>query len=188
MCIFRLVTYLVVSSIKQQGIEELRKKHVLLWISGRAISDAEINLLNSIHNEFSSAKKTNYDQYKIVWVPIVEQWTDELKKLFETLRSKIPCYSIELDRVTPGVRFIKKEWDFNGHPMVVVMNPQGKVENPNALHLIRLWGIEAFPFHRNDETRMLDESNWFGSVMNQFPDVKTLVIILNLPLHCLLLF
>ena len=35
------------------------------------------------------------DQYKIVWIAIVEQWTDELRKKFEMLRFKMPWYVVQ---------------------------------------------------------------------------------------------
>jgi hypothetical protein len=68
---------------KQISIDELKKKRVLLLISGLDISRDDISILKSIYD---GIRENGYDEYKIVWIPIVEQWTDGLQKKFEMLR------------------------------------------------------------------------------------------------------
>jgi hypothetical protein len=81
------------------------------------------------------------DHYKILWIPIVEQWSDDERKKFDMLRSKMSWYIMQYVAPVEGIRFIKKDWNFKNKPILVVLNPQGKVEHPNALHIIRVWGI-----------------------------------------------
>jgi hypothetical protein len=63
----------------------LKKKNVLLFISGLDISNDEISILKPIHDALRKE-----DQYKIVWIPIVERWNDGMRKKFEILQSKMP--------------------------------------------------------------------------------------------------
>ncbi|XP_004288434.1 PREDICTED: uncharacterized protein LOC101297774 [Fragaria vesca subsp. vesca] len=146
---------LVDCSTKQTvSIEILRRKNVLFFISSLDITDDDISILKPVH-EFT--KKDN--QYKIVWIPIVEQWTDELRKKFEILKNKMPWYTVQYSGPIAGIKFIKEEWNFKGKPLLVVMNPQGKVEHTNALHMIRVWGVKAFPFTETIEKELSSDSH-----------------------------
>ncbi|XP_059445091.1 protein SIEVE ELEMENT OCCLUSION B-like [Corylus avellana] len=150
-------------STKQRvSIEVLRKNNVLLFFSGLDISTDDILILKSIDDGIRTK-----DQYKILWIPIVEKWTDELKMKFETLQSKMSWYIVQTTEPIVGIRFIKEEWKFENQPILVVMNPQGQVEHTNALHMIRAWGMKAFPFTKKFEEQSLvvKESNWFGDIM-----------------------
>jgi hypothetical protein len=64
-----------------------------------------------------------------------------------------------------GIRFIEKKWKFNNSPILVVMNPQGKVEHHNALHMIQVWRMRAFPFTEANEEKLVKESNWIGDII-----------------------
>ncbi|KAK9930994.1 hypothetical protein M0R45_018294 [Rubus argutus] len=152
-------------------IDILRRKNVLLFISSLDISDEDISILKPIH-EFT--KKDN--QYMIVWIPIVEQWTDDLRKKFEILKNKMPWYTVQYSGPIAGIKFIKEEWNFKGKPTMVVMNPQGKVEHSNALHMIRVWGVKAFPFTKAKEEELSHShgDRWAGSVVDGIhPSVAT---------------
>ena len=144
---------------------------MFLLITSLDITDAEISILRPIYEE---TKKNN--QYTIVWIPIVDQWTDELKAKFETLCSKMPWYIVQYFSPISGIRFIKEEWQFKGKPIVVGLSPQGKVENPNALYLIKVWGVKAFPFDKTIEDIISKEKNWIGPVVNNIdPIIQTWV-------------
>ncbi|KAM0988720.1 hypothetical protein ACFX13_012866 [Malus domestica] len=154
---------LVDGSTKQMvKIDILRKKNVLLFISSLDISDDDISILKPIYDMI---KKDN--QHKIVWIPIVEHWTDDRRKKFESLRNKMPWYTVQISAPVAGIRFIKEEWSFKGKPTLVVMNPQGKVEHPNALHMIRVWGVNAFPFTKATEEELSHGhgDKWIGTVV-----------------------
>ena len=109
-------------------------------------------------------------------MPIVEQWTDELRKKFDIIRSKMPWYSLQFFSRIAGFKFIKEDWHSKCKPMLVVISPQGKVENPNALHLIRVWGMKAFPFDKTAEESLSKQMNWIGTIVHDFdPAIRTWV-------------
>lgn len=145
-------------------IDVLRMKHLFLFISTLDITEPEISILFPIY-EFI---KTN-NQYKIVWIPIVEEWNDQLRKKFEILKSKMPWYVVEHFGSVAWYKYIREEWHFRKKPMVVVLNPQGKVLNTDAFHLIQVQGMKAFPFTATSGTRIdtkIDSSsNWIGTVV-----------------------
>ena len=148
---------------------------MLLFISSLDITDDDISILKPVHE---LTKKEN--QYKIVWVPIVEQWTDELRKKFDVLKNKMPWYTVQYSGTIAGLKFIKEEWNFKGKPQLVVMNAQGKVEHSNAFHMIRLWGVKAFPFTETTEKELSKTREWLSSVVvGTHPSVPTLVRIFS---------
>nr|POE60461.1 protein sieve element occlusion b [Quercus suber] len=121
------------STQKTVSIEVLQKKNILLFISGVDISTDEISILKPIYDAIRKE-----EQYKIVWIPIVDQWNDNTREKFEMLKSKMPWYVVQYFSPIAGIRFIKEEWHFKNKPIIVVMNPKGKVECPNAIHMIRI--------------------------------------------------
>jgi len=57
-----------------------------------------------------------------------------------------------------------------------VLNPQGKVEHENAIHMIRVWGIKAFPFTTAMEETLSNGKDWIGSIAtNVHPNVDNWV-------------
>ncbi|XP_057948273.1 protein SIEVE ELEMENT OCCLUSION B-like [Malania oleifera] len=152
-------------------IDVLRRKNVLLFISTLDITDEEIQLLQPISYEL---QKEN--QYKIVWVPIVDQWTDELRKKFEIVRAKMPWYAVQHFSPIAGVKYIKEEWHFKTKPIIVVVSPQSKVECSDATHMIRVWGMKAFPFTAAMEATLSGGSDWLASIVsNIYPSITTLI-------------
>lgn len=144
----------------QVTIEVLRKKNVYLFFSSLDITDDDINILRPV---FEETKKNK--QYTILWIPIVKDWTEELKAKFEILCSKMPWYVVQTFSPILGVKFIMDEWNYKGKPIVVHLNPQGKVEVPNVLDLIRAWGIKAFPFTKAVEDVICHEKNWIDNIV-----------------------
>ncbi|XP_059446688.1 protein SIEVE ELEMENT OCCLUSION B-like [Corylus avellana] len=146
------------------SIDELKNKNVLLFFSDLNISSVDdmISILKPIDDEI---RKKDY-HYKILWIPIVEQWSDDERKKFDTLQPKMSWYIMKyFSGPVRGIRFIEKKWEFNNSPILVVMNPQGKVEHQNALHMIQVWGMRAFPFTEAEEEKLAKDSNWIGDIM-----------------------
>ncbi|KAK7859950.1 protein sieve element occlusion b [Quercus suber] len=136
------------------------KQNILLFISGVDISIDEISILEPIYDAIRKE-----EQYKIVWIPIVDQWNDDMRKKFEMLKSKMPWYVVQYISPIAGIKFIKEEWHFKNKPIIVVMNPKGKVECPYAIHMIRVWGMRAFPFSSSVEEDLSNGRDWMGSTM-----------------------
>ncbi|XP_065622610.1 protein SIEVE ELEMENT OCCLUSION B-like [Quercus suber] len=128
-----------------------------------------VSILNPIYE-----KVTSNNEYKIVWIPIVEQWTIEMQKKFELLRSKMSWFVVQNFSSMSAIKYVKEQWHYKNEPIIVALNSQGTVEHYNAVHMIKIWGPSAFPFtHRRDE-ELRKREDWFGSLMIEFStDIST---------------
>ncbi|XP_014511867.1 protein SIEVE ELEMENT OCCLUSION B [Vigna radiata var. radiata] len=138
----------------------LKKKNVYLFISSLDITEEEISVLRPVYDSIKSK-----ENYKIVWIPIVEAWTEQLHKKFDILKSKMPWYVVQYSGIITGYKYIKEEWHFKKNPMVVVISPLSKVQHSNAFYLIQAHGIRAFPFTTFREQQINNEINWIASVV-----------------------
>ncbi|PSS30187.1 Protein SIEVE ELEMENT OCCLUSION B like [Actinidia chinensis var. chinensis] len=149
-------------SKRRVNLDVLRRKNVLLLISGLYISQDELSILEQIYNESRQNGTRLENLYEVVWVPIVDptlQWSDPMQEKFETLKSTMPWYTVHhpslIDRAV--VRFVRERWHFRNNPILVVLDPQGRVVSPNAIHMMWIWGSSAFPF-----TSLREEALWKG--------------------------
>ncbi|XP_035551113.1 uncharacterized protein LOC118349690 [Juglans regia] len=115
------------------------------------ISVEEISILKPIFDGI----RDKDEPYKIVWIPIVEHWTDDMQAKFEMLQSKMPWYILQGFPTT--VDITNEYCSLKNKPIVVVINPQWEVEHPNALRMIRLFGMMAFPFTAEAEKAIMPE-------------------------------
>ncbi|MED6158359.1 hypothetical protein PIB30_032114 [Stylosanthes scabra] len=153
------------------NLVELKTQNLFLFISGLDNIEDEITSLKPIHD--SITKDKDRKDYKILWVPVVENWTNEAKEKFERLKSLIPWYVVQYLSPIKGYKPLTEEWGYNGKPIVVATNARGEVINKNALHLILVWGISAFPFRPEDEVRVSQNGNWLWSeIIKIYPDVQ----------------
>ncbi|KAE8722042.1 hypothetical protein F3Y22_tig00014444pilonHSYRG00109 [Hibiscus syriacus] len=105
-------------------------------------------------------------QYEVVWIPVVDRsiipLPEETRTKFEDLLSTMPWYSVKdpllIER--PVIRFIKEFWHFRTKPILLVLDPQGKVVSPNAIHMMWIWGSTAFPFTSMREEALWREETW----------------------------
>ncbi|KAL5991255.1 hypothetical protein ACLOJK_012162 [Asimina triloba] len=145
------------------GVDVLRRKMVILLISDLGISLEELTILTNIYNATHHGKYGR--QYEIVWLPIAEkgvQWTDENQKQFVYLASSMPWYTVNHPTMIQPhvVRYIKEVWNFSKKPLLVVLDAQGKVACPNALHMMWIWGNLAFPFTALREEALWNDETW----------------------------
>ncbi|KAF4353564.1 hypothetical protein F8388_003440 [Cannabis sativa] len=160
-------------------IDVLRKKTVMLVFSrvvGRYdISTNDINILKRIQYEKIKRERME-EQYAIVWVPIVDETHDQLtqyRKEIEfqrLLASKdIQWYTVNSLALHKGsLKFLKEEWKFETSPICVVMDlALGRVQNINAFYSMRLWGLDAFPFDKESEHRVVHEMTWINTVFSR---------------------
>ena len=140
---------------------------MLLLISNLDISLDELSILEQIYNHNKPQGLTSRvdSPFEVVWIPIVDrsiQWTDPMQRHFENLKSNMPWYSVH-DPTYIGkapVRFIKEKWHFRNRPILVVIDPQGKVVSPNAIHMMWIWGGIAYPFTTVREADIWREERW----------------------------
>ncbi|XP_056169900.1 protein SIEVE ELEMENT OCCLUSION B-like isoform X3 [Syzygium oleosum] len=151
---------------KRVSIEVLRRRNVLLLISGLDISQEELSILEQIHSESKlHATRQEMHQYELVWIPVVDrsvQWTDPTQKHFEALKSTMPWYTVNHPSLIHKavIRLIKEKWHFRNKPILVVLDPQGRVVCPNAIHMMWIWGSNAFPFTTLREEALWKEETW----------------------------
>ncbi|XP_039013092.1 protein SIEVE ELEMENT OCCLUSION B-like isoform X2 [Hibiscus syriacus] len=142
-------------------IDVLRRKHVLLLISDLDISHDEIQVLELVYKYERVSTELNYE---IVWLPIVDQsaWNDGYEQKFTNLQSIMPWYTMSHpSNIEPAVmKYAREVWRFVKKPIVVTLDPQGKVTCTNALNMIWIWGNTAFPFSTEKEATLWKAETW----------------------------
>ena len=157
----------------QVEIDVLKGKSVFLFISDLEISNDDISMLQKI---FDKAGKEKEEQYKIVWIPFVEQLREGLDKEFETKRSTMSWYVARYYLPKASCRFIKKQWNFKVKPLLVVLNPQGKMECENAIQIFSIYGVKAFLFtSAKVKTRETDFSWLWSPIINANSEIENWV-------------
>lgn len=143
----------------------LRRKYVLLLISDLDILQEELSVLEHIYHETRQQPTRQDSPYEIIWLPTLDPailWTESRQKQFETLQANMPWYTLHhpslIDRVV--IKFIKEMWNFRKKHILVVLDSQGKVASPNALHMMWIWGSAAFPFTTLREENLWEEESW----------------------------
>ncbi|XP_028051172.1 protein SIEVE ELEMENT OCCLUSION B-like [Camellia sinensis] len=153
------------STKRRVSLEVLRRKNVLLLISSLDISPDELSILEQIYND-SCQHGTRLDNlFEMVWIPIMNQsvqWIEPMQRQFESMQSMMTWYTVHHPSLTDRlvIRFIKKKWHFKNNPILVVLDPQGKVVSPNAIHMMWIWGSNAFPFTSLREEALWKEETW----------------------------
>ncbi|PIA26868.1 hypothetical protein AQUCO_08600020v1 [Aquilegia coerulea] len=145
------------------GVEVLRRKTVMLLLSDLDITEEELIILRQVYNDAYLEKSER--PYEMVWLPIVDnstEWTDAKQERFNRLQSLMPWFSVHHPSlIDPNViEFIKEQWHFDRKPLIVVLNPQGSLICPNAMHMIWIWGIASFPFSWKREEDLWNEEKW----------------------------
>lgn len=173
----------------QVHVEALKQKTVLLLISDLDISHEELMILNHIYTESRGRPEFPYE---IVWLPIVDKsdpWTEAHQERFEELQSMMPWYTLHHPKVLQpaAVRYIKEVWKFAKKMIIVVLDPQGKVACPNAVHMILIWGNLAYPFTAMNEEALWREETWKLELVVDDIDPRIREWVLFFP-HCFQFF
>ncbi|KAK7306738.1 hypothetical protein VNO77_44694 [Canavalia gladiata] len=158
---------------EQVKIEEFKKKHVLLFISGLENIDEETQLLKSIYEKLKEKPREvegyRMEDFKILWIPIVDEWNEKYRKTLETnlQRTKIGWYVVKDFNFETGMKLIREVFNYKEKPIIPLISPEGKVENIDTKQIISAWGIDGFPFRTSDHTRLTQQWNWFWSEMTK---------------------
>nr|XP_017224199.1 PREDICTED: protein SIEVE ELEMENT OCCLUSION B-like isoform X1 [Daucus carota subsp. sativus]XP_017224200.1 PREDICTED: protein SIEVE ELEMENT OCCLUSION B-like isoform X1 [Daucus carota subsp. sativus] len=149
---------------RRVSIETLRNKLVLLLLTENDMSQEEIALFDSMYRE---AKQIPFgvSHYEVVWLPIMDRsvpWNEEKQKLLENTQNLMPwLFLYHPSMLDPlAIKYMKDNWHFTKKSIVVVVDPQGKVVNLNALHMMWIWGNFAYPFTSLREERLWEEESW----------------------------
>ena len=138
---------------------------MLLLISDLDLSHLELLILEHFYSEARERPGRADSQYEIVWLPVVDRstpWDETKENQFETFQSMMPWYSVHHPSLldVAVIRYIKEVWHFNKKALLVVLDPQGNVVNPNAIHMMWIWGSLAFPFSSSREEALWKEETW----------------------------
>ncbi|KAK9691601.1 hypothetical protein RND81_09G207000 [Saponaria officinalis] len=144
---------------KRVYLEVLRRKHVLLLVSGLDISHEELYNLEQSYTE------SRTHAFEIVWIPVVDRsvpWSDAMQVQLETLQKSMPWYSVHHPSIisNAAIQFFRNDWHFKGRPILVVLSPQGKVLNENAIHMMWIWQNLAFDFTSAREMQLWEQERW----------------------------
>ncbi|BFG16282.1 hypothetical protein CerSpe_025560 [Prunus speciosa] len=149
---------------QELGVSDLKNEVVILMISKPELLSIEESLLLVQQTHNHPHKKNAEDSYRIVWVPITvsNQWTDAEETIFEYLSNSLPWFSIRQPWLLNSavVKFIKEAWNYKNEPVMVVLDSQGTVTNPNAIDMLFIWGPKAYPFSASREEELWQEQNW----------------------------
>ncbi|KAJ0074737.1 hypothetical protein Patl1_33306 [Pistacia atlantica] len=150
---------------KRASIEVLKRKNVLLLISDLEVSYEELSIPEQIYKESRQDPTRTESQYEVVWIPVVDRstpWTQTKQKQFESLQSVMPWYSVyHPSMIDPAViMYIQEIWYFKTKPILVVLDPLGKVVNHNAVHMLWIWVTVAFPFTSDREASLWELETW----------------------------
>ncbi|OIW07716.1 hypothetical protein TanjilG_19659 [Lupinus angustifolius] len=161
-------------------LEVFRQKHVLLFISGLDSIRDEIRLLQSIYEGLledpREVKGYFKNEFKILWIPVVSEWDIVHRAEFENLKIDMPWYVVEYQYPLAGIRLIREDLNYKNKPIIPVLNPQGRVVNSNAMHMIFVWGIDAFPFRPTDDELLTQKWNWFWAELRKVhPTIQNLI-------------
>ncbi|ERN10512.1 hypothetical protein AMTR_s00166p00027970 [Amborella trichopoda] len=153
----------VLSSMNKVGVDVLREKLVIISLSDLEIAHDEVQVLMNIYKDTDRSKLER--PYEVVWVPIVDRtapWNEANENTFNRLAAEMPWYSLHHPSLLEPVvwRYIKEAWHFEKNPSLVVLDNQGRVVCPNALHMILIWGATAYPFSSTREESLWKEETW----------------------------
>ncbi|XP_031264988.1 protein SIEVE ELEMENT OCCLUSION B [Pistacia vera] len=153
------------ASKKRVSIDVLRRKNVLLLISGLDFSHEELSILEQIYSESRQQAGRLESQFEVVWIPIVDrsiEWNEAMQKQFEILQASMSWYTVHHPTLIEKavIKFIKEVWHFKNRPILVVLDPQGRVVCPKAIHMMWIWGSNAFPFTSMREEALWKEEAW----------------------------
>lgn len=146
------------------GIAELIGKVVVFLISKSEFPSPEEWLLLFHQANNPPQNKTLEGNYEIVWVPISSSctWTDSEERSFEYLSNCMPWYSLRQPHllIPAVVNFIKQSWNYKEKPIMVVMDANGAITNLNAIDMLRIWGVKAYPFSSSREEELWEAESW----------------------------
>lgn len=106
--------------------------------------------------------------FDIIWLPISSStdtsiWSQAEMDAFCFLANSLPWLSVRHPwRISPTViKFVKEECKFKGgEPIMVVIDPGGRVTNINGLDMMLIWGIRSYPFSNEKERELWKVEKW----------------------------
>ena len=114
---------------------------------------------------YRDPKASEEYHYAIVWLPIVDRsiaWDEGYRQKFEQLQAMMPWYTVQHPTIIEPavVKYAKEVWKFSKKAILVPVDPQGRILNQNAFHMLWIWGNLAFPFSAEKEAALWKAESW----------------------------
>ncbi|KAL4320444.1 hypothetical protein AHAS_Ahas14G0011100 [Arachis hypogaea] len=172
-----------ISREQQVGVQDFKNKYVLLFIS--SIDDnfeSEIQLLKSMNEKLKEDPKEiqgyKKEDLKILWIQLVDEGDGDEKPSKVSLENLDKgWYVVKEFKFKTGIRLMREVLKYNKEKAIIMLiGPQGKVENHDAKHTISTWGIDGFPFRASDHIRLTKQWDWFWNLLTDFsPSIMELI-------------
>ena len=108
---------------KQANLEVIKKKNLLLFILRLDNIQKKIQELKSIAKELKEKDKQDYG---IIWIPIVDNWSKELKVKFENIKCKVPWYVVRHFGPLRGIRILRQVFHYKDTHILVANSSTAK--------------------------------------------------------------
>ena len=158
--------YFIINSkamfFKQVSVKDLRGKVVGLYITDLDIVTEDYLILQQILHVKLDDQERREHQYEIVWVPVVDYWTKEKYRKFESLRDQMEWLAVDRpsEIASQVIRYFRERCNFVKKPLLVVMDIEGKVVHKDAIQMFCIWGNEGYPFSFGKEISLWQEMGW----------------------------
>ncbi|GAA0169034.1 hypothetical protein LIER_40695 [Lithospermum erythrorhizon] len=154
-------------AMKKQ-LEVQKKRNVMLLVSHLDIPAPEFEILLQLYHESRIYAENRLDgRIEVVWIPIINRTVAShedpvLRSRSHEIQKKMPWYSVsDPYMIEPGaIRFIREEWKFDEKPILVVLDPHGRVSNYDAIDMYWIWGFGASPFDEAREKELWRDARW----------------------------
>ncbi|XP_020571416.1 protein SIEVE ELEMENT OCCLUSION B-like [Phalaenopsis equestris] len=148
---------------KRVGVDVLRRKIVMLFISDLEVSNEELFILIQIYQDIHHGRTER--NYEVLWLPVTDRyhpWSENREEDFKRLAFNMTWYILHHPSLLQpaAIKYMREIWHFDKKPILVVLDAQGRVVCPNALHMIWIWGSLAFPFTSSREEALWKEESW----------------------------
>ncbi|XP_057530280.1 protein SIEVE ELEMENT OCCLUSION C isoform X2 [Amaranthus tricolor] len=145
-------------------ISSLKNKIVVLLISKPELLPVN-ELLLLVQQTYDHPLHNNLKQsFDILWVPIStsNRWSNNDITIFNLLSNSLPWYSIRQpwSLRSTTIHYAKEVWQYHEQPIMVVLDPTGMVSNINAIDMVWIWGMKAYPFSFSREEELWRNERW----------------------------
>ncbi|KAF6176952.1 hypothetical protein GIB67_027752 [Kingdonia uniflora] len=168
------------SSQAKLSVSELVNKVVVLLISKPDILPLE-GLLFLVQQTCNRLYQDE-ENYEVVWVPLASSaaWTDSEIEVYDDLSTKLPWFSVRQpwSLNSSVVSYIKQAWHFLKEPLMVTLDPYGKISSFNAIDMVLLWGAKAFPFSTLREGQLWEDVMSWSSLRLTMEGINPLISML----------
>lgn len=153
--------------LKQVSVKDLRGKVVGLYITDLDIVTEDYLILQQMYPEMLDDQRRIEYQYEIVWVPVVDHWTNRKYRQFESLRDQMEWLSVNRpsEIASQVIRYFRERCNFVKKPILVVMDTEGKIVHKDAIQMFCIWGNQAYPFSLDKEISLWQKMSWTVSLL-----------------------